>query len=511
MLRTEAASKEGQIREGLISVAARGTVKLLIARGFLLITGYLITVTLARRLGPTDYGVYGVILSLLVWVEGAATSGISRAIPKHMAQHENEVSEFNQTAPTLMFLVAVTLFLPCWWLAPTLAHLFQIPEGTTLFRLALLDLPFSGMYFAYLSLLTGYRRFGELSASLIIYGSTHLVGIFCLLLFVGLSIAGALLVNVAATVGTLVYLVAKLPPKHWRPAYPLVIPLLRTAIPFTLLIVASHLLASLDLWALKSLWKGSGEVVGVYVAALKVAMMFFIVPIAVGDVLFPSLSWALAQKEEWLAQRHIQAATRFTLIVLFPACVLLGQHAEGVMTLLYSEVYASGGTYLRLLLIATMLFAFLNIFIINALPAAGKYHQSVGLELSLIPVASLLYFLFIPGFGAVGAAASFALIVLLGTTIAAFFAYRRFGSLIRLSAVGRVIMATTVMALVGYYLPGFGLWLLPKFALLLSLYVLLLALSKEVTREDLMAFALWQKDGQPVRAAGAEPDASSSS
>jgi len=491
---------EGQIGEGGISVAARSTVKLLIARGCILVTGYLITVILARGLGPTDYGVYGVILSVLVWVEVAATAGISRALPKLMAQHEKEVSEFDLTAPTLMFIVAVVFFLPCWWFAPTLAHLFHIPTGTTLFRLAILDLPFSGMYFAYMSLLAGYRRFGELSVSLIIYGSTHLVGILFLLSFLGLSIAGALVVNIAATVGALMYLVARLPPKRWRPAYPLMIPMLRTGFPFTLLLVASSLLASLDLWALKSLWKGTGEVVGVYVAALKVAMIFFIVPVAVDNVLFPSLSWALAQKEERLAQKHIQAATRFALIVLLPACVLLGQHAEDVMVLLYSHVYATGGTYLRLLLIAIMLFAFFHLFTINVLPAAGKYYQSVGLALSLIPIALLLYFLLIPRFGAVGAATSLVLVVFLGTNIGALFAYRRFGSLIKLSSVVRILVATTVMALVGHQLPGFGLWLLPKFAGLLALYVLVLGLLKEVTREDLKLFALWQKDGHEVGA-----------
>ena len=474
------------------SGASRSTIQLLIGRGSILITGYLISIILARGLGPADYGVYGVILSVLVWVEVAANAGILRAVPKLMAHHDHDLSEFDLTAPTLMFAVAVLFFVPFWFLAPTLGQLFQIPTGTTLFRLALLDLPFSGIYFAYLSLLTGYRRFGELSISLIIYGLTHFVSILFLQFVIGLSIAGALVANIAATVGALAYLVARLPPKQWQLTTRLIAPLLRTAFPFTLLLVASNLLASLDLWALKSLWTGSGEVVGVYVAAIKVAMVFLIVPIAVGDVLFPSLTWALAQNEKHLAQRHVREATRFALIILLPACLLLGQNAEGVMTLLFSDAYASGGTYLRILLMATTFLAFLNLLAINALPAAGKYNQSVGLELSLIPISMIFYFLFVPQFGAVGAAASLLLVIFLGTTVAAFFAYRQFGSLISLSTVARVIAATAVMALVGHLLPGTGLWLLPKFAGLLSLYILVLGLLKELTHEDFKHLALWQ-------------------
>ena len=56
------------------------------------------------------------------------------------------------------------------------------------------------------------------------------------------------------------------------------------------------------------------------------------------------------------------------------------------------------------------------------------------------------------------------------------------------------------MALIGHQLPGSGLWLLPKFAGLLALYVLVLGLLKEVTREDLHPFAVWQKNGHEVGA-----------
>ena len=490
----KAVSKNGQ--EG-VSVATRGTVQVLISRGCILVTGYLISIILARGLGPINFGVYGVILSVLTWVEIAATSGISRAVPKLMPTYEKEMSEFDQAAPTLMFIVAAAFFLPCWWFAPIIAELFNIPTGTTLFRLAILDLPFYGLYIAYMSLLTGYRRFGELSASLIIYGSTHLLGIVYLLLFLELSVAGALLVNVAATVGALGFLLTRLPPKRWQPAYRFMTAMVRTALPFTLLIGAAALLANLDLWALKSLWKDTGEAVGIYVAALKVAKLLAIVPIAVSDVLFPSLSWALTRREDHLAHRHLQAATRLALIVLLPSGVLLAQHAEEVMILLFSQVYASGAQYLQLLIIATILFAFLDIFILSALPAAGRYGQSVGLGLFLIPIALLLNFLLIPRFGPIGAASSLVLVVLLGTTLAAIFAYRRFGSLVRLSTMARVSLATTGMALVGQQIPSYGLLVLPKFVGLLALYLLLLGLLKEVEREDLKSLGLWQRNRYP--------------
>ena len=55
--------------ERTAGVAARGTMQLLVGRGLFMVSGYLITVILARGLGPAAYGVYGVVMSLLLWIE----------------------------------------------------------------------------------------------------------------------------------------------------------------------------------------------------------------------------------------------------------------------------------------------------------------------------------------------------------------------------------------------------------------------------------------------------------
>jgi stage V sporulation protein B len=221
--------------------------------------------------------------------------------------------------------------------------------------------------------------------------------------------------------------------------------------------------------------------------------MLLVIPHVAGDVLFTSLAWALARQDEALAQRYIQAATRFTFVVLVPCCVLLAMHAEAVMALVYSKVYVAGGVYLRLQLIAIVLLAFLNIFT-NVLAAGGKYTQSVGLLSALIPAAMLLNTGLIPQFGAVGAATSLVLTSGIGAGTGAILVRRQFGVLIRPSTVVRVIVAIALVALVGTQIPLVGAGLLLKFFALLGGYVLLLSVLREIKREDLRAFALWQKD-----------------
>jgi O-antigen/teichoic acid export membrane protein len=49
--------------------AVRGTLLIAAGRACSYSLGYVATVLLARSLGPADYGLYGVIISVLVWVE----------------------------------------------------------------------------------------------------------------------------------------------------------------------------------------------------------------------------------------------------------------------------------------------------------------------------------------------------------------------------------------------------------------------------------------------------------
>ena len=476
-----------------LSVAGRGTIQLLLARGYFMACAYLITVILARGLGPADYGVYGFIMSVLVWIELVASAGVPGAIARLIPQYEDRAAALELLGLGFLFMVSLIGFCLFWLLAPALARFFHLPMGTTLFRLAMVDLFFNGLYVAYQGILSGHRRFDTLSAGFIVYSTAKLGGISVLWLFLGLSIPGVLVFNALATLGALVYFGCTVPLRRSRPDYELLRPILRVAIPIGTMLITWLVLLNLDLWALKSLWAGPGDIIGIYIASFNIPRMLLVVPNVLGDVLFVSLAWALARQDEELAQRYIHAATRFTFVVLVPCCLLLAQHAEAVMTLMYSNAYAAGRTYLCLQLIAVVFLAFLNLCM-NALSAGAKYTQTIVILSALIPFALLLNLLLIPSFGATGAAISLQLMGALGAGMTAVLVYRRFGVLIRLSTVVRVMVATALMALMSAQFPIGGAGLLLKFVVLLGVYVLLLRCLKEITWDDLQVFALWQRD-----------------
>jgi stage V sporulation protein B len=478
---------------GGCSVAARGTVQLIFARGCFMVGGYFIAVTLARELGPVDFGVYGVIMSVLVWIEMASSSGVPAATAKLVPEYVRRESDVEKTATVFLFVLSVALLILCWFLAPALARLFRIHTGATLFRVAILDLPLSGIYYAYQGVLRANRRFGTLSASLITYSLTKVLGVL-LLTLLGLSVIGALAVNILATVGALVYL-SMTAPNRGRFDYTLIKPLFRVALPLGFALAVMQVLVNVDLWFLKHLWTGRGEVVGMYVASLNVSRLLTVVPTVVNGMLFSLLSWALAQKNEALAREYIQSATRFALVSLLPACVLMSLNAEALMACLYSGVYRAGGSYLRLQVIAFGLFAMVGI-LANSIMAAGKYFQPIVVLVFLMPVAYLLNQTFIPRFGGVGAAASLLVTMVLGVGWLALTVYRRFGTPVKWRTPLRVAGAAAATGVLSTQWEAEGVLLLLKLSILGGIYLSLLVLMKELKQDDLKGFTLWRKDSQ---------------
>jgi O-antigen/teichoic acid export membrane protein len=474
------------------SVAARGTVQLLLARACFVATGYVVAVILARGLGPAAYGIYGVVMSLLLWVEMFSGAGIPGATAQLLPHHHGQEATVERTARGLLLCVAFLLFALCWALAPAVATLFDITDGATLIRVAILDLPFNGLYVAYQGFLNGQRRFALLSVTFVVYALTKLAGTLLLLAY-GLSVVGALLVNVLATIGALVFLAIRSPPRGWMPAPALARTMVRIGAAMGLYLLVLQVLLTLDLWFLKALWTGPAEVIGYYVAALNVARLPTIVPSVLSGVLFASLAWALANSDEALAQRYVRAAVRFALVVLVPCCVLIVMYADWVMGLLYSDEYRAGGAYLRLQICAFACMAFLDLFL-HALMAASRQVLSAGILIGLVPASVIMNALLIPRFGAVGAACSLLATIVLGTLVAIFVAARRFRTAGTPLTVARVGAAAALMIFIGTALPLPEQWLALKILIMLISYLAFLVITKEIRTSELTGFAVLKAD-----------------
>ena len=169
------------LHDDALERAQRGTRQFLLARVCVVVCGYVATAILTRKLGPADFGIYGVVMSQLLWLEMLTNAGVSGAIAKLMAESRHDHAEIESSAQTLLLGFSVLLFVVCWLVAPHVASLMRIPNGALLFRIAIIDLPFAALFVSFDGILNGRRQFGVLAGAYVVYGITKLVGVLALI------------------------------------------------------------------------------------------------------------------------------------------------------------------------------------------------------------------------------------------------------------------------------------------------------------------------------------------
>ena len=470
------------------STASRGTIALVFTQGMYFVLGYFVVVLLARELGPAAYGTYGVIMSVLVWLEQSARRAVPSAATKLIAEKPGALGEIAATSLALNLLLHAALFAALWLMAPWLETWFQIENGTYLFRLAALDLPLYGIYTALQGIYQGQLRFYRLGLSDVIYASAKLLGVM-LIVWLGVSIEAALIVNVATTVVELAFLFtrtvivrsAKL--RLHAPA------ILALAAPLVLYSIANEL--AIDVWLLKAFTPTTeAAVVGIYVAALNIARVPSFALATIARVLLPSVARAVATNDSDLVRHYVTQALRFFLILYLPICLVLFAAPDTLMQLIYSRSYSGGGHILVLLLIAQGLVGIAEI-LASALIAAGQV-RGLGIA-RMISVALGVQFLvgLVSTAGGLGAAVGSGLIALANVVAFCLLLRRQFAPIVRGQNMARIAAAGVAMALVNLLSFAAGGGMVVATAAALLVYGGTLIALKEVRPHDFGTLLPW--------------------
>jgi len=466
----------------------RGNLQLLFARFSFFACAYAGAAILARKLGAADYGIYGVVISQLLWLEMFTNAGVPAATSTLIASGRHPPGEVERSAQALLLGLSFVLFFTCWMLAPSVARLMRIPNGAVLFRIAIFDLPFAAIYASYDGILHARRQFGTVAAAIMIFGLSKLAGIVALLAL-GLSLQRVLMATVMSTGIVCALLAFQYAPRPAGLKATMMREIARRAAPMAVYLVLGQVLVNLDLWSLKSLWTGSGAVVGEYVAAVNLARVLMIVPAVQAGVLFASVAWAVASKDATGVERHVQEATRFALIISVAVCILIGIDARELLAILFSRAYADGAVFLWLLLAGFSLFALVDAFSHTLIAAGGQWRVACTLA-GMAPIAWFSNYALVPRFGPVGAAVSMMLAMAVTATVTGAMVYRQFGSPIRAATLRRVLTAAAIVAVVSVLLPVRGPLVIAKVAALGVVYLMALHWLGEITASDL-GLALW--------------------
>ncbi len=469
---------------------ARGTVFSVAAQVAAAALGFALTLILARRLGPTIFGRYGVIISFLAWSEFLVITGIPDAVARAIAADGGRRRGVLHAGLRLEVLFAAFLFALFWLTAPWFSsRLFHNPSLAGAFRLAALDIPLYALFSIHLGYIRGIRGFGRQSWVIVFYAAAKFLSATALIL-AGFSLEGALIGNAAGSLAALLLarlLVSKDLCRAPARSYP-ALTLAGYALPLVAGVLLYNALISVDLWMVARLMAEDREV-GLYTAAWNMARTPYFLFMGLAVVLFPSLSRLHAAGNRDTSRRTVEEATRLFLIIAVPLVLFSSATSTGLMGLAFDQAYLPqrSGPLFAVLISG---YALLSYSLISnaALNAAGRLGLVAAINFVLLVSQVALTSWLIPPHGLHGAA-----LATLLTGAASFIAGQvclssYFGSRLPALPVLRITLAALPALALTRVLPANGWMLILAYAALGLVYLLGLLVLGELTWDEIIGY-----------------------
>ena len=465
------ASSDGVARSDLIEKSVRGVAWGAAAQISLAASGYIVAIVLARTLGPVDYGTYGLIYSLLMAAELLIQMGVPVAVSRLIAENPQDAHGWTVVGLLLVIALYSTLFLVTWNSADHIAQFFNLQHAAWFIKIAALDLPFYGAYLLLENALNGQRDFRTKSIALFLYGSTKIVGI-AVLVIIGPTIAGALVINVVASVIALTFAVARVGSSLFTvPQVRFLAPIAQLALPTLALDIGGQCLLNLDFWMLSVLDSSDPSTHGYYAAARNLTRLpMMISPILIG-VLVPSLAHGKATGNVQDMKRVLQGAMRFLLVTLVPGCALMAFESGPLMNLMFSSSYESGGYVLALLTMGVGLCFTTFTVLLNVLLAIGKQRLAAITAMTLIVPCLIANIVLVPPFGSVGAAFACILSSAIAVVSAGSLVWRELGPFVNAALVLKTLAATVCVCIASLVFATHGMGFVIELACLGFLFL----------------------------------------
>ncbi|MFC1923746.1 flippase [Chloroflexota bacterium] len=468
----------------------KGTLYLMLANVFFLISSYAIHFGLGRYFGPETYGTYGIILALMTIVNQLLTTGFPQGASKYIAERSTSLNSIVRDSRRIQLLFSVLIFALYFGLAHVIANLFNDATLTSYIRISAFVIPFSALFAIYsYGYLNGLKEFSKQMKALTASYVVKVVAIFVLVLL-GLGVKGAILGYLcAAGVGLLV---------AWKYVGPIEKDstsfgwsrLIRFGVPAMLFSAILLLIMNIDLFAVKAIGGediNTGLNTGYYTSANTLARVPYFIFLGLALALLPSISRSTSSKDFHLTTRYINQSMRYMLILLVPGVLLMSATSESLISLVYSSEYIDAADSLGILVFGL---TFLTVFMVlaNTIMGSGKPIVALGIALPLVAIDIILNIILIPRYELVGAAWATTITALIGMIASAFYVYRSFQALVSVKSFIKICLASLIIYVVALQISLSPSFLPFIYIGLFAVYFGLLLLMKEFNKEDVETF-----------------------
>jgi O-antigen/teichoic acid export membrane protein len=450
------------------------------AQGFFMLSGYGLNVFLARYFAPEIYGIYGVAMAVLVWVELFVINGVPTAMQKFLSESSSAAAAFFRLGRRMQLGYVLAVFILFIAAVPLISAWLHDPNFKKLLWIAAPDIVLYGLYWFYLGVHSGLHRFEWQALIVVGYGISK-VGFSIGLVLAGAGIAGAVVGNfLGSAFGLLLgsWLLKTVPLSFaTAPETEHFSRLTKFATPIVLYTLSINAMLYVDLLFVQSYLSPSAA--GYYTAAATVARAPYFIFLALGYTVLPVLSRMLAQENFNESRRLLRQTSRLLFILLLPMLVLVMANASEIIELLYAEAYAPAASILRTLIVGIAIYTLLMV-LTTIMSADGYPHRAFLISLLCAVTDVILCFILVPKLGTTGAALATVIASTLGVLIAGAHVLFRFGAILPAGTLMRVIVAGAATLAFSILCPATAGWmLLLKLTLLFGFYLFILYLLGE--------------------------------
>ncbi|MDD5008079.1 MAG: flippase [Syntrophorhabdaceae bacterium] len=401
---------------GLAKKIAKGTLFSLITTLTKWLRAIVISVIVARILGPGDYGVYTLVIWVLLISGTFVNLGFTTTTAKYISEYrgksdEGSVVSIIKFVLGLQALLGIAVTLIVFISSRSIASVLSEPGNWYFFAIASIGIIPAAIFDIFSYIFTGFQNFKNLA---IITFVTSLLAVISIptALFLGYGIKGLIIVNIAIScIGLLiaVYLLDKEVPFRAILREKIAGGLKRRILRYNVYIIGIIVFDLIVNQRTEIFFLGhfrTSEEVAFYSVAFGIATAAMsILPGSLTNVLLPVISEAYGKEDRSRLNRLFIESTRYLMILAVPICVggmLLSAH---IIYLIYGASYLPAGPALALLLVSSCA------MVVGTGASSLQYgieRQDFVLKLGLLLAAVniTLDLLLIPKYGVMGAVAA---------------------------------------------------------------------------------------------------------
>jgi O-antigen/teichoic acid export membrane protein len=462
---------------------SKGILYYLLSRAVFLLGAYAIHIYIARFLGPEQYGVFGICLSIITICYVFLGNGVKQIVAKSTAKYRDNAKYFLKVGAAIQLVISFSLGLLLVAFSRNIAQIFREPELPKLLLISGAIIISHSLFFVYTGVLNGLKRFGAENAVDGVHGFVRAAAAI-LLVYFGYEIAGALLgLLIGSVLAVILAFLLTLNLSVQVHSSIRMKDIFKGAIPIMIIFGSLIAMMNIDLLAVKYFIK-DGQYTGYYTSATAISRIVFWIIVAYSGILLPYVSVSFHKNDLAEAKRKVSQILRYTFLSITPGVLLVSFWANDVVRVIYGENYQAAGDALRILVWGLFGLGFLSIISVIMIGIDQERKMSF-YGLGGIFLAFVLNVLLVPRFGLVGAAISTSVSALFLSVLSFGFIKKRLQLRLSWPSVGRLLFGGGMLAFGACVLKESHLNFFIGWLVLYAGYIFLLVLAKELGQDDL--------------------------